>query len=286
MNLPDIFEQYLKHGLYLKGWSPKTVAVYRRAFGSLPKQDDLTKGDLEAWVVGLREQGREPTCINIYIRAMNAFFHWAFREELLPKRLNTKQVSIPHKQLKGMSDQEVARIISFRPTLRNTLRTWALIQLLLDTGLRIDEAVSSTVNNLDLDNLYIKVRGKGNKERIVPISIECRKIMFRYLMFRSKEYSQSQYVFCTRSGSLLSYRNVYRDIKTVCARAGVVGEHIHPHSFRHKFATTYIRKGGDIYRLSRILGHSSVSTTEIYLRSMGIEQVGENHSRLTPLARG
>lgn len=284
MNLPEAFEQYLKHGLYLRGWSPKTVAVYRRAFGSLPSHNP-TKQELESWVVSLREQGREPTCINIYIRAMNAFFHWASEESLMPLRLNQKQVPIPHKQLTGVSDQEVARILSFRPKVRNNLRTWTLIQLLLDTGLRIDEAVCATTDNLDLDNLYLKVKGKGNKERIVPLSIECRKVLFRYLLFREKEYSQSKYIFCTRTGTMLSYRNVYRDIKTLCKRAGVIGEHIHPHSFRHKFATTYIRKGGDIYRLSRILGHSSTTTTEIYLRSMGIGEIGEKHSSLTPLAR-
>ncbi|MCA1585552.1 MAG: tyrosine-type recombinase/integrase [Acidobacteria bacterium] len=117
-------------------------------------------------------------------------------------------------------------------------------------------------------------------------SHECRKVLFRYLQFRAKAGLKSPpYLFCTRNGLRLAYRNAHRDIKRVCSYAGVEGDHIHPHSFRHKFAVTYIRRGGDIYRLSRILGHASLSTTQLYLRSMGVEHLGENHSALTPLAR-
>lgn len=70
----------------------------------------------------------------------------------------------------------------------------------------------------------------------------------------------------------------------MCHAAGVDGAHVHPHNFRHAFASTYIRRGGDIYRLSRILGHSTISTTQLYLRSMGIEHLQENHAKLSPLS--
>jgi integrase/recombinase XerD len=79
--------------------------------------------------------------------------------------------------------------------------------------------------------------------------------------------------------------NAYRDIKTLCRSAGVVGAHIHPHAFRHCFAVTYVRRGGDIYRLSRLLGHASITTTQRYLRSMGIEHLKEGHEQFSPLVR-
>ena len=91
-------------------------------------------------------------------------------------------------------------------------------------------------------------------------------------------------MFSTRRGGRLRYRNVYRDIKALCCAAGVVGAHVHPHNLRHCFAVHYIRRGGDIYRLSRILGHSTISTTQLYLRSMGIEHLREGHARFSPLA--
>lgn len=217
----------------------------------------------------------------MYIRTINSFLSWLAEEGKLQSKLHLKLLPNPTKPIKGLTDQEIRSLLSFRPKGFTELRTWTLVNLLLDTGVRIDEALGILVNNVDLDNLVFRVKGKGNKERVVPLSLDLRKLVFRWT-----QKSHHSYLFATRNGSRLSYRNTYRDIKVLCAKAGVVGEHVHPHAFRHCFAVTYIRKGGDIYRLSRILGHTSISTTQIYLRSMGIEQIGENHSSLSPLSRG
>ena len=175
--------------------------------------------------------------------------------------------------------QRFARLVMFRPHGRLPLRTWTIIVTLLDTGLRIDEVLGLERSNVDLQSLVLRVRGKGNRERLVPISLECRRRLYLWL----KSAAASSFVFCTRLGYRLTSRNVYRDVKTVCQQAGVSGSHVHPHAFRHCFAVTYVRNGGDIYRLSRILGHASISTTQIYLRSMGIDVISEGHDRLTPL---
>ena len=124
----------------------------------------------------------------------------------------------------------------------------------------------------------VRVRGKGNRERLVPISLECRKRLYVLLKGATAES-----VFPTYSGLRLTTRNAYRDIKAVCGAAGVTGAHIHPHAFRHCFVVTYIRRGGDIYRLSRLLGHASITTTQRYLRSMGFDAIHEGHQRLSPL---
>lgn len=291
MDLPQLFEQYIQYGVYLRGWSPKTVAIYRRALANFQTAvgdtpiADVTKGRLETWVAWMRNQKRSATYINIHIRALNAFLHWAHDEEHVPKRLFLKQVPNPQKLVHPISDKEVSQILALRPSFRNAFRTWALIHLLLDTGCRIDEVLSLKLANVDLENLLVTVRGKGNKIRRVPLSTECRKVLFRYRQTVLKKGTVSEFFFCSRYGSALTYRNTYRDIKNLCQKAGVEGEHVHPHAFRHKFAVSYIRNGGDIYRLSRILGHTSISTTQIYLRSMGVEQIAEGHSQLSPLAR-
>jgi integrase/recombinase XerD len=106
-----------------------------------------------------------------------------------------------------------------------------------------------------------------------------RKHLFRYL----QSAPASQFVFCTNRGRSLQYRNVARDITVVCAAAGIT-RRIHPHLFRHTFAAVYVRKGGDIYRLSRILGHTQISTTQLYLRSLGVDDFRAGLERLTPLA--
>lgn len=275
----ELFEQFLRAGVYLKGWSPKTPVIYRRAWVSFGGKE-LTKANLEEWIIRIRGK-QSPAGVSIYVRAMNSYLSWLKEEGLITEKPRIKSPKVPIKQIRGFSDQEIRSLLSFRPKGFFELRTFTLIKVLLDTGCRIDEILTLHTVNVDLDNLVLKVQGKGNKQRVVPVSIELRKDLFRYLKFVS-----GKFVFCTRHGDKLSYRNTFRDIKNLCAKAGVVGSHVHPHAFRHCFAVTYIRRGGDIYRLSRILGHSSISTTQLYLRSMGIEQIGENHSALSPLSRG
>jgi integrase/recombinase XerD len=288
MTLAKLFEQFLQAGIYLRGWSAKTPIIYRRAFASFEKAQgtvDLPNlaSQLRPWIVARREAGASTTCINMYIRAMNAFCSWLKEEGYIAEAIVQKQLRAPHKQLVTFSDAQMRQILSFRPKRFEDVRLFTLISLLVDTGLRIDEALSIQTARVDLENLFIIVQGKGNRERKVPMSLELRKVLFRYLQAKEKRGLRKEYLFCVRSGVQLRYRNTYRDIKRLCAHVGVKGAFVRPHCFRHYFAVKYIRNGGDIYRLSRILGHSNISTTQVYLRSMGIEQLAERHSELTPL---
>jgi integrase/recombinase XerD len=269
---------FIDYGLYLRGWSVRTSRTYQQGLATLATTP-LTKAGLAAWVRAMRDRSLKPGGINMYARSVNSFLTWAHGEGLLPERLRIRLLPDPPKPLTPISDTEIRRLVMFRPHGRLQMRTWTLVMLLLDTGLRIDEALGLDRVNVDLHNCMVRVRGKGNRERLVPISLECRKRL--YLWFKG---ATADPVFATRSGSRLTSRNAYRDIKAVCKLAGVEGAHIHPHAFRHCFAVTYIRRGGDIYRLSRLLGHASITTTQRYLRSMGVDTINEGHQRLSPLS--
>jgi len=104
-------------------------------------------------------------------------------------------------------------------------------------------------------------------------------------MTRHRFKVPSDYLFPTGDGVRLEYHNVRRAIKELCQRVGIEGVRLNPHGLRHFFACNFIRRGGDVHRLSRLLGHESVNTTQIYLRSMGIEMVQEIHQQLSPLSR-
>ena len=302
MNLQQLFEQYIKAGIYLKGWRPKTAVIYRRAFTSFQQslhgaQDagvepatvincspvPLTKAQLEAWIVSRRQAGMSPAGVNIYIRAMNALCAWLKAEGHVSEQIILQQIRIPERQLLIFSEREIRALLTFKPKRFMELRIWTLINLLVDTGLRIDEALSIETEKLDLDNLLITVIGKGNRERKVPISLELRKVLFRYQQMKQKRELPVRYLFCTKSGLRLRYRNVYRDIKTFSMKLGIAGDYVRPHCFRHFFAVHYIKSGGSIVHLSRILGHSSITTTQLYLRSMGTEHLGAEHSQHSAL---
>jgi integrase/recombinase XerD len=295
MSLHKLFEQYIRAGLYLKGWSEKTPVIYWRAFTSFqrslrylgdcnPEGLSLTKAQLEAWVISRREAGMSPCGINIYIRAMNAFSAWLKEEGHATEQIVLKQLKAPQKAVVVFSDADLKAILSFRPTKHWEHRTSALLHTLLDTGCRIDEILSLTVDHVDYDNLLLHVRGKGNKERKVPFSLELRKVLFRYQTREEKRLGKLTYVFCTRDKVRLRHRNIYRDVILFCTRLGIT-KRVHPHLTRHTFACHFMKNGGSIYTLSRILGHSSVSTTQIYIRGLGVEDFHQEHARLSPLAK-
>jgi integrase/recombinase XerD len=268
---------FLNHGRYLRNWTEKTCRTYAQGLKTLP--DDLTKETLAQWVINLRGRGVSPAGVNMYARTVNSYLTWLHQEGHLPTRLRVRLLRAPHRQITLLDQNDIRRILRFSPHGRIQRRTWTLILLLLDTGVRIDEALGLERAKLDLEACTLVVFGKGRKERAIPFSLHLRKHLWTWV--RSCP-ARGMYIFPTFHGLRQSARNAYRDIKTLCRVANLRGR-VHPHLFRHQFAANYIRQGGDIYRLSRLLGHTSISTTQTYLRGLGVEDVRSGLERLTPL---
>ncbi len=179
--------------------------------------------------------------------------------------------------LATFTPQHISAILHYRPTTGNQRRIHAISLLLLDTGLRIAEALQLLVSDLDFENLLINVKGKGQKQRLVPMSYELRKVLFRWCG------DKKHLVFPNRNGTKYGQRDFLRDFKKMCKRLGIAGVRTSPHTLRHTFAMEYLKTGGSIYKVSRMLGHSSIKTAEKYLHSMTAD-LAEEHQRLTLLA--
>ena len=143
------------------------------------------------------------------------------------------------------------------------LRDRALIEVLYGCGLRVSEAVGLKISLLYLDEGFIRVIGKGDKERLVPIGEAASDALGGYLQARPAEFSAADHVFVNRYGKPLSRVSAFKTVKKLALVAGVNHE-ISPHTFRHSFATHLIENGADIRLVQQMLGHESVSTTEIY----------------------
>jgi integrase/recombinase XerD len=290
--MKDLFEQFLKEKQYLCNLSPKTIDSYRLAFKAYQRvlssmrtvrADELpTKDTLKNFVIGMREAGLSPGGCNVYIRSINSYLTW-LSENGHCEPLRIKQLPKPQTVIKVFTEQHIQALIRFKPTDQYEKRIHTLICLLIDTGARIDEALTAQVSNVDLEQMVVKVRGKGNKERLLPISIEMRKILWVYLT--RHRFKIGDYLFPTRDGNKMEYKNSLRDIKAVCKTLGIEGVRLSPHGMRHFYSQHYMKNGGDIYSLSRLLGHTSISTTQIYLRSMGIEDIRSSGKALSPLHR-
>lgn len=282
VNMRELFEQFVKEKRFLDNLAESTIRSYTLAFDWFEKLGGgFSEKELKQFVLGLRENGMCPSGCNVKIRSINSFLSWCFREghcqELKIKQLKTGQVLI-----ETFTDAHIRAFLRFRPKGNYEWRLHTIVCLLIDTGARIDEILN--LDNLDLDNLLIKISGKGNKERIIPISVEMRKILFLY-QSRHQLKVYSKYIFPTNTGTKIGYHNFLRDFKAHCKRLGIKDVRTSMHGLRHYFAQNYLRQGGDIYRLSRILGHTNLATTQIYLRSMGIEAIREAHQRFSPLGQ-
>lgn len=143
------------------------------------------------------------------------------------------------------------------------------------------EVLGLTKENVDFDNFTIKVIGKGGKHRLVPFSAELRRLLWK---FSVRDCQSDKLIFGTSRDTKLTVRNFERDFKELGQRAGITGVRMSPHTCRHSFACEYLRRGGNLEFLRRILGHASILTTQKYLRSLGVEDLQVVHNGLSPLS--
>lgn len=256
------FVQFIKERRYLNNVSAATVEWYTHSFKWLPSEHP-TQDDLKDAVLKMREKGLKATGCNSAIRAINAYLHWAANPNIkcspLCSHLRVQYLAEPEKVLPTFTLPQVKALISYRPKTFLQRRLHLIVLTLLDTGCRIDELLSLRAKDGDAENMLFTVMGKGRKERKVPFSFELRRALVKYM----HDY-KSDLIFATRRGRKLGRRNVLRDVKRLCVRLGITPPERTLHAFRHTFAVFYLRKGGSVFHLQKVLGHATLEMTRRY----------------------
>ena len=291
MAVVDLQKAFVDERRYLKNVTAKTLIWYRSSFRAFSKHlDSITaEGQIKAGVKAgiihlLEERGITPVSVNVYLRCLNAFFKWLHEEDHVTQLIRIPKLKVEKKVLTILTDEEIRTLIGYRPAGCNQQRAWALVILILDTGLRADEALNLRKVDVDFDNLLITVKkGKGQKQRIVPCSFPLRKMIYKFI--KSHSHEQSPYIFTTRNGTVVSQRNALRDMKGIGSAVGIPG--LRFHLLRHAFATNYLKTGGSIALLRKVMGHSQISTTCIYehLATEDLSKAHHQHSALVTTAR-
>lgn len=282
------FKQYKKEMLYLRNFSERTLRGYTEVFVRWQRYagDIPTKSNLDQFVIGMREAGLSPVTCNISIRAFNSFLSWLLEKGHITERLRLKKLPEEKRKMRVFSDQSLKAILSFKPESDNEHRIFAMVSILIDCGIRINELLTIEKSRVDFDNLSITVKGKGKKERLVPMSIELRRTLHRYYSRHRFAKFESPYFFCTTNGTPLTYRNAYRDLEKVFEKVGVDKAEIdgYFHQFRRGFAKSYIKNGGSLSYLQVAMGHSTLEMTQHYV-SPDDEDIQIAHHRLSQLSR-
>lgn len=234
MQLDNLYELFLKEKTYLANTSPLTIKSKRLAYLRFTRQvgklalADLTGERLKEFVIALRETGIADTTCNITIRELNSFLGWLHENEYTKDRLKMRQLKAEKKVLQDFTETEIKAFLDYKPKDFFEWRLHVLICTAIDTGCRINELLTLKRSNIDFDNLLIKVLGKGRRERIVPYSLELRKVLWRY-----SRMHQHELFFSTRKGGKLSYHNMLRELKKLGDKLGVKNERVGWHQFRY-----------------------------------------------------
>ncbi len=275
-----------------RGLSPLTVAAYRRDLAQFAdRAGGAWRNDPEPvrdFVNALRRDGRRPSTQARKVAAIRSFYGFALREELA-----TRDVAALLDAPKAgsylpdvLSADEVAAILD-TPAADDPvgMRDRAILELLYACGLRVSELTGLDTDRLDLPGLQVRVIGKGNRERRVPMGEEARERIHRYLAGPRAAWTAGHptaAVFVSQRGARLTRESVWRLVRRWAAEAGVESR-VTPHTFRHSFATHLLEGGADLRVVQTLLGHASISTTQLYTHLTG-ERLREVYARAHPRA--
>jgi integrase/recombinase XerD len=219
-------------------------------------------------VLRMREKGLKESGCNAVIRAVNSYLHWNSRAERKCgpgcNHPRLPQLKEPQNILPTLTEVQVKLLVNWKPKPKNFYqrRLHLLALLLLDTGCRITEALSLRVCDIDMDNMLLTLDGKGHKQRLVPFSFPLRKAVHRFLAdFGRKAESL---LIATRRDTPVRRMTALRGIKLLCERLGFAPPRRTCHAFRHSFALFYLRRGGSVFHLQKVLGHSTLEMTRRY----------------------
>ncbi len=246
-----------------------------------------TRNQLRAFITHMLDAGLARTTIRIRMRSIRVFANFLERDRITEQSPMTG-VEIPRVPItfpQVLSCRDIQRLLqAARSGTWYGIRNHGMIGMLCDTGLRLSELVNLDVSDMDLGGQSVRVRhGKGGKERRVYMGRTLTRAIRRWVDVHPF-FDGCEVLFCTRDGRRLNKRNVARILERTATRAGLTDRRIHPHLLRHTFATHFIKNGGDPFTLQRLLGHSDIKTTMIYVNLAGADLV-EGHAKARPVDR-
>lgn len=277
MKNDQIIQKYKRYLLLEKGLSKNSISAYLTDLNKLMKYaeeneltiTDITTSHLEEFLAQLYDQNIKPRSIARVLSGVKSFFLYLFLDDYI--QLNPAELlESPQLGLKlpiVLSIEEINLILSVidQSTVEGA-RNYAIIETLYSCGLRVSELVNLKFSNLFFDEGFIRVDGKGSKQRLVPISDIAIQKINNYLIHRrtieAKKESE-EFLFLSRRGVAISRITVFYYIKKYAAEAGIK-KTISPHIFRHSFATHMLERGANIRHIQAMLGHEKITTTEIY----------------------
>lgn len=285
MNINDAINEFLLAS-QANGNSEATTRWYKQMLGALNRGLEdvelatITTHDLRTHMVQRREV-LAGTSYSSYSTALHAFFGWCSQEYEMPNPMRKiARVKPPPPVPKAISPENFLSLIDSVGDDDGGIRNRAILIFMADTGARLGGVVTLTIDRLYINEGYALVTEKGNKVRRVPFTTYTARLLHLWLSVR-KSKSDAVWVSMT-TGEPLTAWGVREMIKRLKKKAGITGR-VNPHSFRHNFARAYLKAGGDVVTLGRLLGHADINTTAAYYAVFSEEELSDLHEKRSPL---
>ena len=285
----EIIDNFINYILIEKGLSKNTALAYRTDLNTFFKYledknikfEDIQHSQITDFLWQLKTSNLKPRSIYRMTESVRQFYKFLLSEDIIKEdpTIYLSVQKLPNDLPDILTNKEVDTLLNSVSGIDDmSIRNRAMLELLYATGLRVSELISLKFDNINLEESFVKIIGKGNKERLVPFGQKAKIFLERYLRIRKK--TNSDYIFLTRLKKPISRIEFWRQLKDISIKACIT-KNITPHTLRHSFATHLLTAGTDIRFVQEMLGHSSISTTQIYTH-VSQERLKEQHKKYHP----
>ncbi len=285
----DELKKSLKNFLRIKNYSEHTISSYERDINRFLKylsdkkidSDDISTSIITGWIISLRKNGLGNRSIQRNISSLKNFYKFLFKSGVIDINYfeSVQSPKIGETLPKALTPDDVEKLLSFEPKTFSEFRDKAFLELLYSSGLRVSEAVNVNITSFESDLNFVKVLGKGNKERMLPVGKFAKDAITIWLEIRNENINSTDAVFTNRYGKRISVRAMQQRIYKISIAQGM--SPVSPHMLRHSFATHILESSGDLRSIQEMLGHSSLSTTQIYTK-LNFQQLAKIYDKSHP----
>ena len=266
---------YLDFSENIKGLSKNTTNSYRRDLNKFSKFlkasgvndfESLTEEMCSAWIADLFQNNVSARSIQRHVSSARGFFNYLKKSGVVrnsPFELINSPKSPSHLP-NILSPEEVSQLLNFKPKNVQEKRDLAIIELIYSSGLRVSETVNTNLGDFEDNKNFLRVLGKGSKTRLVPVGRYAKNAIEDWIIERNKLATKDGSLFVNLRGNRITTRSVQQRLKNIAIMQGLPP--VNPHMLRHSFATHLLESSGDLRSIQELLGHSSLSTTQIYTR--------------------
>ena len=272
--LSDV-KEYIVFVSQVKNLSENTSKSYERDLRKLhlflsdlnvSEYSQISAETCSAWIGSLYSQNNNPKSIQRHLSSAKGFFRFLKKNNLIESS-PFELVSAPKSSStlpEVLSPEDVEQLLNFKPTNTIEIRDMAIVELMYSSGLRVSETANINISDFEEDKSFLRVLGKGSKTRLVPMGRFAINAINNWLIEREKILNKTEALFLNSKGTRLTVRSIQLRLKKMAVKQGLPP--IHPHMLRHSFATHMLESSGDLRTIQELLGHSSLSTTQIYTK--------------------